>query len=310
MSSLSRILVIPFLLSTAVTIHCMAQQNLAEKLGFEKDAILLIVHADDIGVSQSVNAATIEAFEQGGITSGSIMIPCPWANDFATYYREHPDLDVGIHITLTSEWQNYKWGGVLPSTEIPSLLDSMNYFYSTEEEVAMHTDVLEVEKEVRAQIERALILGIQPTHLDTHMGTMGVKPELIELYLKLGKVYGLPVMIPREWIHFMPDEVKSSVASEYILVDGFYEMYHEPEGMSWEEAYGSMIETMQPGLNQMIVHLAHDNAEMRAVTINHPDYGAVWRQNDLDFVTGDAFRKMIRERQIHLITWKDIKSVM
>ena len=95
-----------------------------------------------------------------------------------------------------------------------------------------------------------------------------------------------------------------------ILVDGFYEMYHEPEGMSWEEAYGSMIETMQPGLNQMIVHLAHDNAEMRAVTINHPDYGAVWRQNDLDFVTGDAFRKMIRERQIHLITWKDIKSVM
>ncbi len=172
------------------------QKNLAERLGYEADAKLLIVHADDIGLARSVNIATVQAFESGGITSGSLMVPCPWFPDFAAYYREHQPLDVGIHTTLAAEWDYYKWGGVSPAGEIPSLLDDNGYFYSPVEEVGLHADPAEVEKEIRAQIERALALGIRPTHLDTHMGSVMAKPELLQIYLKLGMEYGVPVLTP------------------------------------------------------------------------------------------------------------------
>jgi predicted glycoside hydrolase/deacetylase ChbG (UPF0249 family) len=286
------------------------QPTLAEKLGYEKETILLIVHADDIGLAQSVNAASVTAFEKGGISSGSMMVPCPWTPDFARYYKEHQELDVGIHITLNAEWENYRWGGVLPSTEIPSLLDEEGNFYPTVEEVALHADPAEVEKEVRAQIERALALGINPTHLDTHMGSIGAKPELFQIYLKLGKEYHLPVFIPRNWIQSMPEEFRASLAKEHVLVDRFYMMNQVPLGGSWDKAYESMVEQMEPGLNLMIVHVAYDNAEMQAVTINHADFGATWRQKDLDFVTGNAFREMLKEHHVRLVTWKEIKAIM
>jgi predicted glycoside hydrolase/deacetylase ChbG (UPF0249 family) len=156
------------------------QQNLAERLGYDADAKLLIVHADDIGLARAVNAATARAFESGGITSGSVMVPCPWFPDFAAYYRDHQPMDVGIHITLTAEWDYYKWGGVSPAGEIPSLLDDYGHFYPTEAAVAQHAVPAEVEREARAQIERAMALGIEPTHLDTHMGTMVVTPALVD----------------------------------------------------------------------------------------------------------------------------------
>jgi predicted glycoside hydrolase/deacetylase ChbG (UPF0249 family) len=183
------------------------QKNLAERLGYEADARLLIVHADDIGLARSVNIASAKAFESGAITSGSVMVPSPWFLDFAAYYEEHQPLDVGIHITLTAEWDYYKWGGISPAGEIPSLLDENGYFYSTVEEVGMHAEPAEVEREIRAQIERALALGIRPTHLDTHMGSVMATPELVQIYQKLGKEYNLPVlMIPRSWLQDIPDE--------------------------------------------------------------------------------------------------------
>jgi len=303
-------LIIPALLSGTLFAQTVAQSTIAEKLGYDKDAILLIVHADDIGLAQSVNAATIKAYENGGISSGSIMVPCPWTNDFASYNRDHPDLDVGIHITLNAEWENYRWDGTLPAGEIPSLLDEQGYFYSSVEDVARNADAAEVEKEVRAQIERAITLGIEPTHLDTHMGSIGARPELFQIYLKMGKVYQLPLLIPRFWIQMLPEEVKSAVEEEQILVDGFFMLNQAPEDGSWEKAYGAMLGQMQPGLNLMIVHLAHDNAEMQSIAIDHPEFGSAWRQKDLDFVSSHAFRKMIEKHQIHLIGWKEIKSVM
>jgi hypothetical protein len=112
------------------------QETIAERLGYDANAKLLIVHADDIGLARSVNIAAARAFEVGGITSGSVMVPCPWFPDFAGYYREHGPLDVGIHITLTAEWEHYKWGGVSPAGEIPSLLDEYGHFYASVEEVA------------------------------------------------------------------------------------------------------------------------------------------------------------------------------
>ena len=287
-----------------------AQQTLAEKLGYPPDAKLLIVHADDIGVARSVNVAVERAFASGAITSGSVMVPCPWFPDFAAYYREHPGLDVGIHITLTAEWEYYKWGGISPADSITSLLDGYGHFYPTVEAAAAHAVPAEVEREVRAQIQRAMALGIKPTHLDTHMGTMFATPAIVAIYLKLGREYHLPLLIPRYWLDSVPEGRRGAIAADYVLLDGLYMMEHPDSTKSWAQQYEEMIAAMKPGLNQLIVHLAVDDDEMRAVTVNHPDYGAAWRQRDLDFVTSQEFKDMLHAHGITLVSWDQIRKVM
>jgi len=285
------------------------QQTLAEKLGYEAGTRLLIVHADDIGLAQSVNDATEKAFASGGISSGSIMVPCPWFIDFADYFSNHPDLDVGIHITMTSEWDYYKFGGVLPSTEIPSLLDENGFFYPTTEEFGLHVDPAEAEKEIRAQIERAISYGIKPTHLDTHMGSVLARPELIHTYLKLGQEYKIPIFIPRMLLFSFPEEQREQIKKEFVLVDQYFMLDLEGPDASWEEEYGKIIEKVGPGLNVIIVHLAHDNAEMQAITVNHPAFGATWREKDLNYVMSQEYRDLLKEYHIRLVTWKEIGSL-
>ncbi|MGD2135284.1 MAG: polysaccharide deacetylase family protein [Gemmatimonadales bacterium] len=285
------------------------QETLAERLGYEPDAKLLIVHADDIGMSRSVNVAVERAFETGGITSGSVMVPCPWFPDFAAYYREHQPPDVGIHITLTAEWDLYKWGGVSPANQIPSLLNEHGHFYPTVEEVAQHAVPAEVEHEVRAQIERALALGIRPTHLDTHMGSIVATPELMDVYLKLGREYDLPLLIPRHWMEENAPESLEAIAASHVLLDGLHMMAAHDTTNSWTEAYAELFAAMGPGLNQLIVHPGIDNAELQAITVNHPDFGSAWRQRDLNFVTSEAFSDLLEAHDIVLVSWDEIRSV-
>src|SRR6266498_1949170 len=127
----------------------VANKTLVERLGYPADAKLLIVHADDLGLAHSVNAAAIKAFESGLVTAGSIMVPCPWLPEIAAYARSHPQADLGLHLTLTSEWTSFRWGPVLPKNRVSSLLDRHDYFHLTEAEAASHADVKEVETEVR-----------------------------------------------------------------------------------------------------------------------------------------------------------------
>ena len=292
-----------------VTGEAAGQQNLAQQLGFEADAKLLIVHADDIGLSQSVNGATLEAFSSGGITSGSMMVPCPWFNDFAYSYQSHPGLDVGIHITLTAEWDHYKFGGVLPSTEIPSLVNEQGYFYPTTEEVGLHADPREAELEIRAQIDRAIAAGIRPTHLDTHMGSVLATPELIQIYFKLGMEYGIPVFVPRMLLLGVPEAQQELIKKEFVLVDQYFMLNLEGPDASWEEAYGEILDRVGPGLNVLIVHLAHDNAEMQAITVNHPAFGSTWREKDLNYLQSQTYRDLLEKNHIQLVTWKEVSAV-
>ena len=128
-----------------------AGSTLAERLGYPANAKLLIVHADDLGMAHSVNAATIKAFESGLVNSGSIMVPCPWLPEIAAYARSHPEADLGLHLTLTSEWRFYRWGPVLSKDRVPSLLDNTGYLYPTESEAASHVQATDVESEIRAR---------------------------------------------------------------------------------------------------------------------------------------------------------------
>jgi predicted glycoside hydrolase/deacetylase ChbG (UPF0249 family) len=168
--------------------------NLAELLGYPKDSKLLIIQHDDMGLSHSVNTACIRAFDNEGITSGSIMAPCPWALEMANYVKEHPGMDVGIHLTLTAEWNLFKWDGVSPSDQIASLLDKDGYFYPSVEDLGKAVKAEEAARGIKAQIDKVISWGIKPTHIDTHMGSVLANPELIKIYLGLSDEYNLPVL--------------------------------------------------------------------------------------------------------------------
>jgi predicted glycoside hydrolase/deacetylase ChbG (UPF0249 family) len=299
-----------FSLLFSLSLSSQGNKNLAELLGYPKDSKLLIIHADDMGLSHSVNMATIKAFDNNGITSGSIMVPCPWAPEIAVYAKDHPGMDVGIHLTLTAEWDLYKWGGITPADQISSLLDSNNYFFPSVEELGKSAKGMEAEKELRAQIDKAIASGVHPTHLDTHMGSVLANPELVKIYLGLSDTYHLPVLFPKTYLNWFPPEMAKSMQSKIFLLDNLFMLEPKMINGKWIDAYKKGIETLKPGLNEMIVHVAVDNDEMQAICKGHDDYGSSWRQKDLDLVTSPEFKDLLKANHIILIGWRQIRDLM
>ena len=298
--------------SLLLTLNLSSQgnKNLAELLGYPRDSKLLIIHADDMGLSHSVNTACIKAFDNKGITSGSIMVPCPWSPEIAAYVKDHPGMDVGIHLTMTAEWDLYKWGGIAPADQISSLLDKNNYFYPSVEALGKAAKAIEAEKELRAQIDRAIASGVEPTHLDTHMGSVMANPELVKIYLSLSDTYHLPVLFPRAYLSWFPPEMAKAMESKIFLLDNLFMLEPKMITGKWIDAYKKGIETMKPGLNEMIVHLAIDNDEMQAISKGHDDYGSAWRQHDLDLVSSAEFKDLLKTNHIILIGWRQIRDLM
>ncbi|MGD0755340.1 MAG: polysaccharide deacetylase family protein [Bacteroidales bacterium] len=293
-----------------LSVSSQGNQNLAELLGYPQDSKLLIIHADDMGLAHSVNTACIRAFDNKGITSGSIMVPCPWAPEIASYVKDHPGLDVGIHLTMTAEWDQYKWGGITSSDQIPSLLDKNNYFYASVEELGKVAKGAEAEKELRAQIDKAIASGVQPTHLDTHMASVLANPELIKIYLNLSEIYHLPILFPRSYLSWFPPDVAKTLEPKIFLLDNLFMLEPKMITGKWIDAYKKAIEEMKPGLNEMIVHLAVDNDEMQAISKGHDDYGSAWRQHDLDLVLSNEFKDLLKTNHIILIGWRQIRDLM
>src|SRR5437762_4684947 len=280
-------------------------KTLVERLGYPRDAKLLIVHADDLGAAHSINSASIKALESGLVSSASIMVPCPWLPEIAAYARAHPEIDFGLHLTLTSEWNLYRWGPVLGRELVPSLLDGNGYLYPLENEAAAHMDIKEAEAEIRAQIARARALGIQPTHLDSHMGTLYQGKALFEMLVRVARDNKLPFRVSQEWFSrapFMP----AVLESEDVVLDKTISIEPSVSPENWAKFYADAIKGLGPGVTDMIVHLAYADDEMKGVTFAHPDWGADWRQRDFDFVTSDAFRKLLQENDVKLITWREI----
>jgi chitin disaccharide deacetylase len=305
-----RSLYILCLLVTAIISTGQEKKNLAEKLGYPKDAKMLIIHGDDVGLSHSTNAAYARAFEEGALTTGSVMVPCPWFPEAADYFRTHPGLDIGVHLTLNAEWKYFKWGGTTFSCEITSLLDRENHFYSSIEELQKYVVPEEVKKECKAQIDRAISVGIQPTHLDTHMGSVVYIPQLIPVYLLLAKEYRLPYLFPAEYLPMLPPEVKSLISPDDVLLDHLFMLSPELVSGRWIDPYLKAISEMKPGLTEMIVHLSFDDGEMQAIAKDHDDFGSKWRQNDLEVIMSPEFKKALKDNNIIRVTWKQIKEVM
>ncbi len=282
-----------------------APASLAERLGYSRDAKLLIVHADDLGMTHAVNAASIQGLESGLVSSASMMVPCPWFPEIADYARNHPNADLGLHLTLTSERVYVRWGPVASKEKVPSLLDATGYFFH-DWTAGTHINPQEAELEIRGQIERAYAMGVHPTHLDSHQYRLFASGrELFEVVLRVAHDYQLPVFVARDWFAEHP-YLELSLGRNDIVVDHTVTIEPSVPPEKWAEFYTNAIRSLQAGVTEFVIHLAYDDEEMRAATRERDTWGAAWRQRDFDFFTSAEFRKLLQQQNIQLITWREL----
>ncbi|MBX3420746.1 MAG: polysaccharide deacetylase family protein [Pirellulaceae bacterium] len=272
----------------------------------------LIVHVDDAGMCHSANVATIKGLESGVVTSTSIMMPCSWVGEFAEYARKHPQYCYGVHFTLNCEWDAYRWGPVAGRKEVPSLVDQHGFLWGSVGDVAKHAKAEEVEIELRAQIELAKQLGIPLSHLDTHMGAVMARPDIVQVYVKLGIEYDLPFLWKRQanalektaYPHLAAalDEVVTQLDQRKLpVLDHLLQFYGGDDLAKREQTYKDAIEKLSPGISQLIIHSSVDGEELQAITTSH-----LRRHQDFELFSSPAMMKFIQDQGIELTSWKQL----
>ncbi|MCO5240966.1 MAG: polysaccharide deacetylase family protein [Chitinophagaceae bacterium] len=179
----------------------------AERLGWSKNARVVILHVDDAGMSHDSNEGVMNALDKGAASSFSVMMPCPWVPEIVKYTRSHPLHDGGLHLTLTSEWNNYRWPPLSGKPAVPGLVDAEGAMWPEAEDVVRYATADEVDREIRAQLDRALAMGFTPTHLDSHMGTLFASEAFLEKYIRLGIEKQIPVMFPGGHNSYLKEEL-------------------------------------------------------------------------------------------------------
>jgi predicted glycoside hydrolase/deacetylase ChbG (UPF0249 family) len=283
----------------------LSAQTLADRLGYPPGTKLIIVHADDLGETHAVNAAAMKALQGGTINSASLMVPCPWFPEMADYAKSHPDADLGLHLTLTSERIYYRWGPVAPADKVPSLVDENGYFHHDWEH-GERVNPKEVELELRAQIDRALAMGVRPTHLDSHQYRLIMNGrELFDVMLRVAHEYKLPVFVNRDWFAAHP-YLETSLGPGDIVLDHTVTIEPEVPPEKWAEFYLTALKNLKPGVTEFVIHPGYDDEELRAATRERPSWGAAWRQRDFDFFTSEQFREILAQQKIQLVTWREL----
>ena len=272
--------------------------TLAERLGYPADASLLIVNCDDLGSSHAANVGCYEALREGIATSATLMVPCPWAREAAARYRGE---DVGVHLTLNAEWDLYRWG---PCTHVPSLLDGDGGFPRTLPEVWEHADMDEVRRELRTQVERAILWGFDVSHLDSHMGTLQLRPEFFDVYLELAVDFRLPLRLSggssERAIGF---PFRRLAAEEGVVFPDH--LVHVP-GVGSREVFEKVIDDLRPGVTEIYAHPAVDTAELRALA---PDWAR--RVDDHRLLVHDpAMRARLDRAGVQLVGYRELRDLM
>ncbi len=313
----------------AVTVLAIAQADstYAEKLGYPKGTRLLILHVDDVGMSFESNEGAILAMTKGVASSCSVMMPCPWVPAFVQYMKKHPGMDAGLHLTLTAEWKAYRWGPLSGKTVTPGLVDAEGALWHSVAEVAQHASADEVEKEIKAQLERARSMGFEPTHFDTHMGTLLATPEFAQRYVKLGIENHIPVMVPAGHATLIKAEMNAPElqiqqmrmigkmlwnAGLPVLDDLHNDSYNWKIPKEIEnndkalqafktKKYIEGIRSLKPGLNMMIMHCTAASELFKQIS----DSGPV-RRGDMLAMMDPAVKKAIKEEKIIVTTWREM----
>lgn len=281
------------------------EKTLSERLGLGPNERFLIVHADDLGLARSVNSAFITGFATGLINSGSVMVPSPWFEEIAAFSRSHPEADIGLHLTLTSERADRAWMSVAPPEQVPSIVDRDGCLLEswTAENLRYPG---EIEIELRAQIERAYAAGLHPTHLDCHQFRLQwSNSHLLAVYLRLSREYRLPILVSREWFSRFP-HIKAVLNRDDIVLDRIVVIRNDVRPENWSQFYRRKLESLPPGITAMLIHPGIDDEELRSFFGDRLGYGAAWRNRDYDFFTSEEFRELLAKQRIRLITWREI----
>jgi len=271
--------------------------SLAERLGFDSQARLLIINADDLGMSHSTNEGVFETLRSGRCTSASLMVPCPWAREAAAQYRGE---DVGVHLTLNAEFELYRWG---PITQAPSLLGGDGGFPRTVDDVWDHADLDEVRRELRSQIERAILWGFDVTHLDSHMGTLQLRPEFFDVYLDLAVEFDLPLRLSgASTQQFVGFPFRDLAGEEGIVSPDHLVVY---PGVGARAAMTDALADLRPGVTELFAHPATDHAELRSLA---PDWEQ--RVDDHRLLTDvESLDAALDQAGVQLIGWRELRDL-
>jgi chitin disaccharide deacetylase len=294
----------------------MAPNPFLKKLGHLDTDRLVIIHTDDIGMCHASVQAYMDLWNFGTITSGAVMVPCPWFPAVAKICRENPDLDMGVHATLNSEWDTYRWRPLSTLDPGSGLLDEEGYFHHWQPEVYANAKPEAVEVEVNAQIEHAISAGIDVTHVDSHMGTI-MSPLFIQSYIQAAAIRFLPNMLPRtdaKGIEVMSISVEDLQAYQPVmkqliemgvpLLDGLLAMpLMEPKGQM--ETAKELLGGLPEGITHFILHPSIDTAELRSIA---PDWES--RVANYNTFMSDELKKFIESEDIILIGYRQIREAM
>jgi len=286
----------------------------AQRLGWPEGTRAVIFHVDDAGMSHDSNIGTIRAIEQGLATSTSIMMPCPWVTEIRDYLREHPQVDAGVHLTLTSEWKEYRWGPVSGAAAVPGLVDPDGYLWRSVAEVMSNASADEVEAEIRAQIDRAVAMGLTPTHIDSHMGTCFL-PIYLDRYVKVGIEKRIPVLMFGGHMQ----HIGGQAGPFKVLVRGLAEtlwnaglpviddlVTSPTKAGDYEGRKQELLELlrgMQPGVTQIIVHCTAPTETFAQISGSGPA-----REAELRLMTDPDVRSFIDSEGIVLTNWRQLKQ--
>ena len=282
----------------------MKTKEILKELGFSPTDRVVIFHADDIGMCEASVSAYAELLDFGLMSSAATMVPCPWFPLTAKICRENEEkVDIGVHLTLTSEWDGYRWSPITTDDPESGLVDDEGYFPRAAHPVQEKSTSEIVYKELKAQIERALSAGINVTHLDTHM--FSIYPAFVDVYLRLADEYKLPIFAlqPNSKMKF-PQALTESQAEKYPLLNAWCVMSYEDETHRFEQAK-ALLENLEAGITYFLLHPSKDTPELRAIA---PD----WRTRVADYhlFTDKKFRAYIRERGIQIIGWRALKNLL
>jgi predicted glycoside hydrolase/deacetylase ChbG (UPF0249 family) len=302
-----------FILILLNNIDCAAQKNNAEKLGYPGSAKILLLHIDDAGMCQEANMATEKYISKGFLLSAAVMMPCPYSEAIVEWVKDYPMADIGVHLTLTSEWKTYRWGPVSKNSDVPGLIDPEGKLWYDVPDVVMHASPAEVEKEVRAQIEKMISLGHIPTHIDTHMGTLYGSLEYVKVFLKIAEEYKIPanvidLSVPevaaifKEAGYPIDNDVINSVGNYRLpMLDNFSSV---PEGLNYEEKrsnFFKMVKSLNAGLTEIIFHPATESENLKTIT-------ASWQQRvwEGELFSDPVVLQFIKDEGIIITNWKEI----
>jgi hypothetical protein len=316
-----------FLLAISTCFSAKSQDSTyAERLGFPKNARVIILHMDDAGMSLSSNRAIEKVFENGVANSTSVMMPCPWVPQIVRYIESHPATDAGLHLTLNAEWKDYRWVPLAGAAAVPGLTDSTGCLWRDVMDVVKHASAEEVDQEIRAQLNRALKMGFHPTHLDSHMGTLFASPSFLQKYISLGIEKQIPIMFPgghdsyigkemslsTEQIHYFQNMGKTIWNAGLPLLDDLMNSSYDWDPPSdvkddgsltkWRVAlYEKAMLQLKPGVTMVIMHCTEPSSIFTEIT----DSGEK-RKADMLAMLDPGFKKFLKDNGFILTTWREL----